>query len=180
MDSKWIHESWDRREDPLFSAMEESWVAAHRLLPVFFGCFLFFVGFDEETEILLKQLAESNGATVVPRRDRRLTHIIIGGNFQGDFQELCDQFHVVKAQWLQRSIDMAFKVEVAFIWAPSSLSLAPSSLSSAPSSLSLAPSLLSSAPSSLSSTASSSAEIKKSMFGQICFRFLAAFNQRVG
>ena len=114
MDVRWIHDSWSRRDDVALSAIDESWLLDHRL-PVFFGCFLSFVGFGEEEQRHLEETAEANAATCVPRHDSRVTHVLVDdGNFRGDFtEEEYGLYHIVKAEWFWGSIHMTCKAEEA-------------------------------------------------------------------
>ena len=114
MDVRWIRDTWARRVDAGLSATEEGWLTEHRL-PVFFGCFLSFVGFAEEEQRHLEETAEANAATCVPRHDPRVTHVLVDdGNFRGDFtDEEYGQYHIVKAEWFWGSIHMTCKAEEA-------------------------------------------------------------------
>ena len=114
MDVGWIRETWSRRADASLVATEESWIATHRL-PVFFGCFICFVGFGEDEQRHLEETAEANAATCVPRHDPRVTHVLVDdGNFRGEFSDdEYGQYHIIKAEWFWGSIHMTCKAEEA-------------------------------------------------------------------
>jgi hypothetical protein len=112
MDVSWIRESWARRDDPDLVATDEAWLTPHRL-PVFFGCFLSFIGFSEEEQRHVEETAEANAGVCVPRHDPRVTHLLVDDSvFRGEFtDEEYTQYHIVKSEWFWGSIHMTCKAE---------------------------------------------------------------------
>ncbi|XP_078734764.1 protein ECT2 isoform X1 [Lampetra fluviatilis] len=110
MREEWIHKAWDRRLEPEGSATDEPLLALK--MPPFHGCSLSFLGFSEEDQTQMRELARMQGGECVEVGDERSSHLVVEENMVKVLPpEIPFKTYVVKQEWFWGSIQMEARAE---------------------------------------------------------------------
>ncbi|XP_061431693.1 protein ECT2 isoform X1 [Lethenteron reissneri] len=110
MREEWIHKAWDRRLEPEGSATDEPLLALK--MPPFHGCSLSFLGFSEEDQTQMRELARMQGGECVEVGDERSSHLVVEENMVKVLPpEIPFKTYIVKQEWFWGSIQMEARAE---------------------------------------------------------------------
>ena len=112
MSEAWIENSWEKKTKlDVFSFEEELMQCKQH---PFAGCTIAFLGFTEEEEDHMKEVAQSNGAEVKELGSSGVTHLVVASELDvEDIPVVSSRVSVVKVQWFWESIQIEACVDEA-------------------------------------------------------------------
>ncbi|KAG7304526.1 hypothetical protein JYU34_011476 [Plutella xylostella] len=99
----WVDACWERRDDPVCLATDDSIIKEHKLR-VFAGARVCFVGFPEDETQHMADVLASNGGAVCALDDPDCTHVVVDEHSTAAAPDCASKVHIVKAEWFWASV----------------------------------------------------------------------------
>lgn len=105
MSEQWVTKAWESKDTVEVSAIDEI-LMQYKQFP-FAGCTMAFLGFTEEEEEHMKDIAIDNGAEVKVLGSSGVTHLVVANELDSeDIPVVSSRVSVVKVQWFWESIQI--------------------------------------------------------------------------
>ncbi|XP_055911417.1 protein ECT2 isoform X3 [Eupeodes corollae] len=114
--SQWVHDAWEKRDEPQFLATAEDFTRDHKL-KAFEGQKICFFGFPPDEHQHMLDVLRSNGGVPAELDDPDCSHVVVDEHFaQAKPEPKNSRTHILKSDWFWYTIQNGYADEMDYLF----------------------------------------------------------------